>query len=294
MTQLFKRTAYYYRVFTPEDSEDFAYKLRKVCLLSEREREFEQDETTVNITTASDITIDGKRVVVGVVRILRYIAPSIGERGTLNSHPIELDEDQGVNEKTHFAFVPDTNALAVEYNHYGPKVGLLIKLVNELYKEHFDERSPDTTYIYISAKSAWKKLQDSTGVRTVTFEYADLTSKAEKDMLPYKTATQDLLSSGVPHIAQITLKPEKGSKDIMMSIREFTDKFKQALTNGQLTKLKAKVVHEGQTGSVEEIDFVKDKLVADFSVVLLSPGTKEINTSFLLEAMAQDIIERGL
>jgi len=294
MAQSFKRTAYYYRVFAPDGAEVFARKLRKVCSLTEREREFEHDDTTVNISIANDITIDGKNVITGVVRILRYVAPSIGERGTLSSHPIDLGEGEGVNEKTHFAYDPATDALAVEYNHYGPKVGLLIKLVNELYKTHYDEDSKDNSYIYISAKSAWKKLGQAAGVRTVTFEYADLTSKSEKDLLPYKTATDDLLSSGVPHSAQITLKPEKGTKGVMMSIKEFSDTFKRALTGGQLTKLKAKIVHDNETGSVEEIDFVKDKLVADFSVVLLSPGTKEINSSFFLEAMAQDLIERGL
>ena len=294
MAQSFKRTAYYYRIFTPDGSEEFAHKLRKVCSLSENEREFEHDDTTVNISIAADLTIDGKKTVTGIIRILRYVAPSIGERGTLNSHPIKLDEDQGVNEKTHFVYLPDAHALAVEYNHYGPKIGLLVKLVNELYVKHFDEHAKDSSYIYISAKNAWEKLEDADGIRTVTFEYADLTSKADKDMLPYGTAAHDLLSSGVPHVAQITLKPEKGAKGIMMSIKEFSDKFKKSLTNGQLTKLKAKVVHEGETGSVEEIDFVKDKLVADFSVVLLTPGTKEINSSFLLEAMTQDIIERGL
>lgn len=294
MTKTFKRAAYYYHVFTPDGADNFAKKLRKVCSLPEREREYEYQDATVNISIRSeDFVIDGKHIVTGVVRILRYVAPSIGERGTNDSHPIHLEENQGVNEKTHFAYSPDSNTLTVEYNHYGPKIGLLLKIVNELYRQNFDEASKDNSYIYVSAKSAWRKLADSGGVRTVMFEYADVTSQALATDSPYSVAVRDLLSKGTPQTAQITLKPEKGSRGSIMSVREFVDKFKAGLNSGQLSKLKAKVITENETGSTDEIDFIKDKLAKDFSVVIMSEGTKEINSTFLLEAMATDLAERS-
>lgn len=291
MAKQLVRSVYYYRTFAPEGSIAFDKKLEKVYLLSEATREYEHQEVTVNVSIFSKQTIHGKEVIAGIVRLLRYIAPSVGERGTNSSHPILLKDDEGVNEKTHFVYTPHNHVLAVEYNHHGPKVELLFKLVNQLYRENFDAGSKNNSYMYIAGGDAIRRLENAVGVRQIQFEYVDEPSPT-KESLPLLAAGREALAIGA-HSFEMTLKPERGSKDFIMTPKAFLRKFLPALAAGGYKKMKVKII-ENETGGVEEIDLVKDKLVKDFSAVILSDGTKEINSRLLLESMMNDIADREL
>lgn len=290
MPKSLKRTVYYYKVFTPANSESFDKKIRKVCSLGVADREFAHLEVTLNIDTQM-ILIEDTSVLTGIVHLSRNDAPSIRRVGTTTSEPIPLEDDQAIDEKTHFVFLPESGILAVEYNHHGPKVRLILKIVNELYAVKFDKDSQDSSFMYLSAGDGWRRIADSGGIKYVMFEYMNVTPQTMPEEAPYREAVKDLLSTGTPQTAQIILKAEKNSRDIIMSIKEFISKFRKGLNDGQFNKFKVKI-EENETGGTETIDLIKDKLVKDFSVVPLAEGTKEINSAFLLESMAQDIADR--
>ncbi len=287
------RTVYYYKVFNPDGSIPFYKKLQKICQLPELEREYTHQDVTVNIqiTTGEH---DGEMVLSGVVRLLRYLAPSVGLRGTNMSKPIQLEIDEGVNEKTHFVYAPSKNVIAVEYNHYGPKVGLLFKIVNELYRANFDTESKKNSYIYITNGNGLRRISDSKAVKKIHLEYVNQTLDSGNHT-PLAQAYMNALSIGNTQAAEIILKPEPHSRNPIMTGAEFVKSIISNRTNSS-TDInefeKLKVTFENETGTTEVIDLIKDKLSKDFNAIPLQDGTKEINSDYLLSAMYDDIADR--
>ncbi len=289
------RTVYYYKIFNPDGSLSFNRKIQKICELPEVDREYTHQDVTVNIQVAASGT-GNDLVLSGVVRLLRYVAPSVGLRGTNSSKPIELEDDEGVNEKTHFVYIPSKNVIAVEYNHYGPKVGLLFKVVNELYRSNFDSKSVNNSYIYITNSDGLTKISNSHGIRKVHLEYVEEPLDTAQDTTPLMAAYRNALSVGDTQSVEMILKPRQNSRDRIMSGVEF---IKNLIPHGGSSSSdlsgfkKLKVTYENETGGTDVLDLIQDKLSRDFSAIQVKEGTKEINSDYLLSSMYDDLADRN-
>lgn len=154
-----EKSIYFYRIYDKDTK--FIHKLRKVCTLQEGEREYKHKDVTLNIRS-QQIEINDQQIITGTIRLLRDTAPSIGTLGTNQSKPISLKENEGVNEKTHFTIMTLDNEksyIAMEYNHYGPKISLLFNLVNDLFAKEFDSDSEKNSYIYLTKRGALLRIK---------------------------------------------------------------------------------------------------------------------------------------
>jgi len=288
------RTIYYYKVFNPDGSLSFNRKLKKICELTETDREYTHQDVTVNIQITKTGTGDDETLS-GVVRLLRYLAPSVGLRGSNSSKPIELGDDEGVNEKTHFVYIPAKNVIAVEYNHYGPKVGLLFKIVNELYRSNFDSESKKNSYIYITNGDGLTKIAKSPGIRKVHLEYVQEMLDTDKESTPLMSAYRNALNVGDTQSVEMILKPQKNSRNAIMSGVEFIKNILPGNDNkgSDLSGFnKLEVTYEDETGGTGIINLIQDKLSRDFTAIHVKEGTKEINSDYLLSSIHEDLKER--
>lgn len=287
------RSVYYYKVFNPDGSLPFHKKLQKICELPEADREYTHQDVTVNVQVTK--TGDGDTLVLsGVVRLLRYLAPSVGLKGSNSSKPIDLEDDEGVNEKTHFVYMPSKNVIAVEYNHYGPKVGLLFKIVNELYRSNFDNESKRNSYIYITNGDGLAKISHTKAVKKVQLEYVNEPLDIDNST-PIVAAYRNALSIGDTQAVEITLKPALNSRNPIMTGAEFIKNIVASKTdkNTDINGFaKLKVTYEGESGGTEVIDLIKDKLTKEFTAIPIKAGTKEIDSDSLLSSIYEDVSDR--
>lgn len=278
-------TAHYFRVTSPDGDTAFATKLRKVFLLTESDREHNIANADMNIRQRSVEGFDD--FICGTVRLLRFVAPSKGKRGTNDTTPIDLLDDEGINEMTHFVYWPDGQVIAIEYNHHGPKVTHILKIVNDLYKQHYDEDAQRSGVDFLPANEARRILDGAIGVRKATFEIQNVRTK-DRSAMPFGDAIKDIAQGTETQTVIITLAPEKHGKSWIMQPRQAIQKLLGYET--AISKLTMDVVDEDE--HVQTIDFVKDQVMRDFNVPVLTIGTKEINTDVFLSLMSQDMQSR--
>lgn len=290
-----KRTVFYFKDQVPENGVGFYDKIKRVNDLGENQREFDcGGDNTCNFWYSTQ-----GNLLVGTIELIRYVSPSIRTRGTNHSSTVSLADGQGVNEKTHFVYNPANSTFAFEYNHFGPKIGMLYKMVNQLYKDNFDQNTPPTprnSFAYVSAGTALERLEASFGIRTVQVRYASPNLSGESDA--DSTLSQSINAVrefGNAQTLDITFKGEPYSKGVIMSVRDFLSKFlphgDQSLQNFE--KLEAKV-QKSETGGVEIIDLFKDKMLGELSAVKLHEHSRELDSADFQQKMVRDMTDRGL
>ncbi|MDB5177677.1 MAG: hypothetical protein JWO61_60 [Candidatus Saccharibacteria bacterium] len=278
----------------PDGGLSFYEKLKHVHDLDEGQREFDcGNGNTCNFwyTRAQD------GMVTGTVELIRYVSPSIRTRGTNHSLTVDLENNQGVNEKTHFIYNPSNGVLAFEYNHYGPKIGLLYRIVNQLFREDFDNGSPllpRSSFAYVSANTALGRLESSYGVRTVQVRYAspNLSGGDDADST-LSQSINNVRQFGNASVLDVIFKGEPRSRGVLMTAREFLTRFlphgDQSLQNFEKLEVK---VQQSETGGVELIDLFKDKLLSEVSAIKLHDHSRELDSNDLLQKMLRDMEDR--
>lgn len=128
------RLDYYKVTATDGDKELFINKLMAINdSIDEPSREYKVGDSYYNFTFEIDET---SHSIFGHIRQLRTSAvPSKGRVGTNDTSQIPLQENEGISEKTYFLYHYKKNKLVINYNHHGPRIGGLFRLINNLYKE---------------------------------------------------------------------------------------------------------------------------------------------------------------
>ncbi len=287
-----KRNIFYFKDQAPDGGTNFYEKAKRVHDLVETQREFDcGDGNTCNFWYTNN-----ENLLIGTVELIRYISPSIRTRGTNHSSTVKLANNQGVNEKAHFIFNPVNATFAFEYNHFGPKIGLLYRMVNQLYESNFDEALLSSAFAYVSAGTALERLDASYGVRTVQIRYAPAGLGDNTDA--NSTLNQSINAVrkfGNAKTLDITFKGEPYSKGILFRSREFISKFlphgDQSLQNFEKLEVK---VQKNATGGVEVIDFFKDKMLSELQAVKIHEQTREIDSNDFHQKMLRDMRDRDL
>ncbi|HSE61766.1 MAG TPA: hypothetical protein VLA88_05745 [Candidatus Saccharimonadales bacterium] len=276
------RKIYYFQAAAAGDVR-FSDMVKQVCRLEMSDRTIlhEGQQVIVHLFRQQDI-------LAGVVTILREEGlPAIGRRNSIDIRDIELAEEEGILEASHFVIMPDAEIVLFEYNHYGPKVGLFFHAINTIYRERFEPNAPGADWAYISRRDGYERLGDMAGVSGLQIS---MTNLQLSNAGSYNETLESLEHLGDWRTANIELKPEPHSRTIILSIAEFVRKFfphgQQDLQNYEKCRVKA----INATGGVETIDLLADKVTSQFSVTRLG-RSRQINTSDLLSKMQEDVAD---
>jgi hypothetical protein len=282
------RTLQYFNVtaFPGGDHGLFGVKLSEIIKqVTPEDREYDYVGTSVNIELINSEKED--KYIRGTVQQMRSSAPSKRRRGHTESTPIALNDDEGIDEKTHFIYCPDTSLLCIEYNYHGPKVGLLTSVVNGLYKEHIEKTEKRNSYEYIQTRQAVKKVTEQREIRSVVAKLIDpKTTGHLSDDLDLPDVFKEFKAPKHTSV-EITLK-----SDVRGGVALTMDAFKKMFlrNKGDLEhydKLKVKV-NDDETGKPIEYDLVHDKL-EDSIIVNFTPGTSEVDTKNIIKIMEEHI-----
>lgn len=287
-----QRSVFYFKDQPVEGGRSFYEKIKSIHDLDTEQREFDcGEENTCNLWYTVN---DG--VLAGTVELIRYVSPTIRQRGTNQSSTVDLQDGQGVNERSHFIFNPANSTFAFEYNHFGPKIGMLYRMVNRLYRDKFDQKTPQSTFAYISAGTAMERLNAAYGVRTVQVRYAGsvLSDNADVDST-LNQSLSSVIKFGNARTIDILLRGEPHAKGFIMRSAEFVSKFlphgDQSLQNFEKLEVK---VQENETGGVEIIDFFKDKMLSELRAVKLHEHSREIDSADFHQKMLRDMKDKKL
>lgn len=277
-----KRKIYYYAA--KADEEAFSEMLKKVGQLSIEERVYTHDDqqVLVHLTRSSD-------TLGGIITILREDGlPTIGKRNSLDSRDLELLEEEGILEASHFVVVPGSEVVAFEYNHYGPKIGLFFQAVNTLFRDNFDEESPGADWAYISRGDGLRRAVNSLGIKAINFSVTNL--QLGEDLGGVNSTLAKLSELGEWKTAALELKSDREGK-MIMTPQELKQKFfphgERDLQNYEKCKLKVL----SSTGGIEEIDLFRDKVAYSINALRMSPG-RRVDTTDLLAKMQEDAMRR--
>jgi len=280
-----KRKLQYFRInaFPGKDAGLFGEKLKAICEnLSEDQREYNYQGTQVRLDLLMQDEKDG--LVRGLVQQIRNNAPSKRRQGRTESTPIELGTDEGINEKTHFIYDPESSLICVEHNYHGPKISLIVRVVDQIYKENIEKHERRNSFEYIQTKQAVKHVKEQHNVRSVIAKYTD----------PYTVATDT--EAELPEVLSKFKAPENMKLEvkltstvrggIAMKISDFTNLFLKEEKQLQLYEKLVVDVEEDETGKSKVFDLIKDKL-EDEVLVAFKQGTQEVDAESILEIIKE-------
>ena len=273
------RKLHYFKITaTGGDRGLFGEKLTRIFdEVASSDREYSYRGTWVNLELIERNNNDSK--IRGIIKQLRTTAPSKRTFGVTTTTPIHLEEDEGIDESTHFIYDKSTSLLSIEYNYHGPKVGLLVHMVNTIFKDKIDKESRRSGYMYIQAGHALNRVMKKQFVRSVIAK-------------PIDPITVGVLSSDVslPRVFE-EFKPPKESRievrlmaqqrgGMALKINDFKRLFLRNKEDLQYYD-KLNVAIQDESGKTVEYNLVEDKL-QDEIVVNLILGTKQIDTNDIM------------
>jgi hypothetical protein len=285
------RKIYYYKINRPNNAKDFDEKLRQICQLEEGHREVVCNNVSVNVK----IHEDEPDLIAASIRLLRNSAPTIGRVGTNDSRQIEMEDAEGVNEQTHFVYQKSTRILAIEHNSHGPKIALIVKAINMIYKGQIDPQAKKNYYEMIVDHTALDRVQAAYGIKMVTTQLStgeDVTAIQNSVSLP--AAYRSAIGLGDTQEVEIILKPKAYSKALIMRFGQFmSDILWGNPTNiSKYKKLKVKV-QTNETGGVEEINLLDDFMVNEVNVIKLNERSRAIDSQDMILKLKANLVNRG-
>ncbi|HUC90089.1 MAG TPA: hypothetical protein VMR45_04760 [Patescibacteria group bacterium] len=238
---------------------------------------------------------DAEDCVQGKVTLLRDDGiPAIGSHNSMAARALELAENEGVQEASHFVYLPEKHIMAFEYNQFGPRIGLFFKVVNALYEQNFtldSAQPPFAKWSYIQSGTAMDKLSRSRSIKMIEINYVDghLNNDGNVGVNQVLNTLADI--DDVKTVA-LTLKGQRGSRNPIMATAHFIQRFlphgEQSLPNYE--KLKVKVINS--VGSTEVIDLFEDKVMVEITAVKLG-RSRQLDTRDLFEKVTVDIRSRS-
>jgi hypothetical protein len=278
--QIQRRIEYFKITAKGGDNGLFGDKLKQLSSqLSSHDREFEHFDSSVNFNLID--SDDG--LIRGAVFQSRSTAPSKRKMGAITTTPVELDDDEGIDEKTHFIYCPERSYVCIEYNYHGPKLPLIVRMINKLYSKHIDKDAVRSGYSYIQAGNAVDMvINHSERVRSVQAKLVNPKTVAPMNEQPDLPDVFDSFKPPKETVVEVKIKgAQRGSTAMSIS------KFKSFILRNRddlqyYDTLKVEAVDE--TGKTVPYDLIKDKM-ADTVTVPYSDGTKEISSAVIFEKM---------
>ncbi|MCL2444665.1 hypothetical protein FWD07_00905 [Candidatus Saccharibacteria bacterium] len=282
MSEQVKVSIHYYRITAKGgDNGLFLQKLDDIVKnVKEIDREIECRTVSVNF----NVSIQGD-IANGCIRYLRPIAPSIGKQGDTTSKPILLEAEEGISEKTYFAYDSPSATLVIQYNHYGPRVRTLVSSVNETHKAKVNDefssiRSSHTPIIIGDHLELALNSNDIRGVEAKLKHPSELGRDME---LP---AVLRAFETPVGISQEIILRDKKAG----MLARLFRDKIIRKESDvDYYDKLKVSMFSP-ETGTVEAYDLIKNKAKDEIEIGV-GENSKELNETEIITELQRKLRE---
>lgn len=280
-----ERTLHYFNITAVGgDKGLFGEKLKALFSgLTDKDREYFYRGSWVNfelIEKTKGEAEDGR--IRGILKQLRTVAPSKRTLGNIVTTPIDLKDGEGIDEATHFIYDTKKSLLSIEYNYHGPKIGLLVHMVNAMYKEKVSKKAKRNSFMYVQTERAVDKVVERQFVRSVVAKPVDpLTVGGLNDDLNLPDVFDAFEPPKDSRIEVKLTANERGGMALKMS--EFKRLFLRNKSDLQYyDKLNVAILDE--SGKTVEYDLIKDKLQDDI-VVELVPGTTQINSVDIIKKM---------
>lgn len=276
-----QRRVEYFKI-TAQDGDNglFGDKLRQLnSELSAQDREYQHFDSSVNFSLKED---KGQLMRV-VVYQSRSTAPSKRKMGATITTPVELDVDEGIDEKTHFIYCPERSYICIEYNYHGPKLPLIVRMINKLYSKHIDKNAERSGYSYIQAGNAVDMVMNHTErVKSVQAKLVNPRTLAPMNEQPDLPDVFESFKPPKETVVEVKIKASQRGATAMS-----VNKFKSFILRNEsdlqyYDTLKVEAVDE--TGKTVPYDLIKDKM-SDSITVPYSDGTKEINSDVIFSKM---------
>lgn len=265
MATSIKRKIDYYKITAQGgDNGLFGEKLAEIVSnIAPVDREVDYHGSKANFHAS----LDEDGYIRGCIHQLRFSSPTKRKVGDTNTKLVDLEQNEGINEQTYFIYCPETSYICMEYNYHGPKIGMLINIVNGLYKKHLESNPVRSSYELVRRGGTIKKAYESHDIRSVVVKPVDpITAGLDED-------------ADYPAVVQ-QFKPPKGTRMVFkLSAREkgtrlmSGDQFKsEVLRSEQDLEYYAKLevnMFDDETGRTVAYDLVKDKLQDEISVQLV-------------------------
>lgn len=216
-----------------------------------------------------DSTANRSRFRLATVR--RAGLPLVEATGTLSS--LQLAADQGLYEAIHAIFFPN-NVVGVEFNFYGPRPSRIPWYLNRVTKG----QCPTFTLNPLLRQDVVDQLNRLEQVRVLDLairpSYADTVAEADQDL---GSAFRAAERAGGSQMVQLTLRPEPHARTWLRP--RILDAIRQLAPRDDLRQNAQRFTVRGLNGerqSIEEIDVLRDQLIARRQVVRLDDRSRAV------------------
>ncbi len=197
--------------------------------------------------------------------------------GNLEIEPLELAEDDGLVEITHFVYFPEKDILGLEYNYQGPRIGKLADHINKKLNAVGVEKPRFVDFTPLFDSNTLKQLDKMGEIRAISLMVPKNHLDSIKDLdANIHGALSSAMNFGELEEVELVLRPKKnGRKPILKKPKEFIGRLRKLATAEHLSKifdeLKIKA-YDTSLNSYREFDLLKDKMVSEVSAVKLNDG----------------------
>ena len=212
--------------------------------------------------------------------------PQLEHAGDISELPIE--EAEGIVETTHVVFFQN-NIVGVEYNHYGPRPSQLATYLQKKLGE-LDEAVPRVRIRPLLRHDALEELNQLTDLRwfelRVHRQYASLADRIHSSVRGCVDSIAEALDG--PRVVPVYLKFERG--DEQRAWRRFIPGLRDVAQDSQLREQMTWFrAHgkRGDTGRVETIDLLGDKLVSHKRIMRVDGRGRALNPASAFGAIKE-------
>lgn len=215
---------------------------------------------TENKVFLEQLQIMGDMYLGSIVKLRMDSLPGIGTVGVKTTSPLDISDDQGVTECSHFIYFRDSKILAMEYNHVGPRMSTLENHLRKKYNERHGELL-QLVFQEILDENAIRSLGEGSEIRllTMTVPKINIDNLVAFDSSMYE-AFKNAAQFGEAGKVEIILRFEK-KKNSIETGPNLVHKLRnlQGIPSDTFNKLKVKVKPSPQD-RIEQIDLLNNKL----------------------------------
>lgn len=221
-------------------------------------------------------------------QIRRAGLPQIEQFGNLSD--LNIAADAGLVEPIHVIFFPD-NIVGADFNFYGPR---LSRLGNYLHSKSGGQ-CPSVTFCHLLRNDVAAQLDHLTDIRLFDLKihpsYANTIYQADQDLGAAFDAARRL---GDTKQIEVVIQPSNTARTSILERIINTAKF--LAKNSDLRTESSRFILKGKrddTGKVEEIDLLRDHLIANKQIVRLNERSRALDMASAYDAICAAYEELG-
>lgn len=280
-----ERKIYFVRIVCPDD---FAALLTQVDALTGADMYSYTDNRGGGVYLKSFKNLpDMTHGVFAKVRMVNL--PSVATRGQRETEALAIRDDQGLAEETHFVYFKRSNLLAVEYNHFGPRVTTIQNHITQKIDQNRAEPL-ELSFQYLIDEDVARLLSDGAEVRVLKIavpkERIGELAQYDADMYAAFDNARRYGDSGEVEIILRLGRRRRTDADSAARNQALLGKARQLASMPEeiFGKLRAKV--KPLEGESEELDLLESKFVLKIRVMPRGRG-RSVHSATLFRSIQE-------